>query len=82
MLDQNMLENNFFTVKLESASVQRVVKLSSNILQGQAYFKRVDLKCLGESNKPLLNIDSTRLQQIVINLVSNAIKFSPKKETV
>lgn len=77
-----MLENNFFTVKLESASVQKVIKVATNILTGQAYFKKVTLNCLGESGRPLLNIDVTRLQQIVINLVSNAIKFSPKKEIV
>lgn len=40
------------------------------------------MKFKAEKNKPLLNIDTMRLQQIIINLVMNAIKFSNRSGVV
>lgn len=67
---------------MESASVQKTVALAAAILEGNAYYKQVKIKYEIGKKKPLLNIDTMRLQQIIINLVMNAIKFSHRSGKV
>jgi signal transduction histidine kinase len=47
-----------------------------NILEGQASLRRVKLVLKAECNEVQVNLDTMRTQQILLNLISNAIKFS------
>ncbi len=66
------LENKIFNLNDE-------LKIVEEILQFKAKEKGIQLKCEVEEGVPELIVgDSTRLNQVMINLVGNAIKFTEK----
>jgi two-component system sensor histidine kinase EvgS len=76
LLDKNLLEKGQFSPQLEHINLSKLVSETVAILQGQASLKNIEIKVNDDLNGKILNIDSLRTQQILINLISNAIKFS------
>lgn len=81
-LDRDLLTQNMFLPKLEPYSLNDLVDEVCGMLQPEAevlgmqfifYSLKRDLKVV---------IDKTRTQQILINLVQNAIKYSHKSGTI
>jgi signal transduction histidine kinase len=52
------------------------------ILRQQAEMKGVKIVMVPLKHEMILNIDAVRVQQVVINFLSNAIKFSPEKSEI
>jgi signal transduction histidine kinase len=72
------------TIKLEKKPVNLNEVVDSVVTQYQAYAKdkEVSLRLDLESQVPEVTADPDRLTQIISNLVSNAIKFSPEGASV
>ena len=53
-------------------------------MNAQASLKQVELQVTGieEKDETLYKIDKIRLNQVLLNLISNAIKFSSRKSKV
>lgn len=82
ILDNEAFIEGKFSVNLESVEFVEFVRSSVEALQGYAIQFKVNL--IYETPKGSLWIkgDSGRLEQVLANLVSNAIKFSPEGEVV
>jgi PAS domain S-box-containing protein len=76
LLEVTRLETGKLTVKPESVSVANAVTDTFNTLQETARAKGVTLSYDLPADLPLAHADSTRLLQILIILVDNAIKFT------
>lgn len=64
-------------------SLKETIKLGVRILKSQAAIKNIDLKFKGlKDNDSLVMIDALRIQQVVINIVTNAINYSDRNKTV
>jgi nitrogen-specific signal transduction histidine kinase len=77
LLEVTGLETGKLTVDLETVSVSDAVADTINTLQGNARAKGVTLSFDLAPDLPSAYADQTRLRQILIILVDNAIKFTP-----
>jgi PAS domain S-box-containing protein len=78
LLEVTRLETGKLTVELERVSVVIAVTDTFNTLQGTARAKGVRLSYDLPPNLPSAHADATRLRQILIILLDNAIKFTPE----
>jgi signal transduction histidine kinase len=69
-------------IELQCASVSDAVAYTVNTLQGAATAKEIVLTSDIEGNLPSVCADPARLRQILIILVDNAIKFTPRNGMV
>ena len=77
LLEVTRLESGKLTVEPERLSVSMAVADSFNTLEGTARGKRISLSHDLPPNLPSGYADQTRLRQILIILLDNAIKFTP-----
>ncbi len=82
ILDVEKIEAGKMSFKFEMVDITKVVKES--IAVNQMYGEKFGVKIvLTESvSDVLVNVDANRLLQVMANLISNAVKFSPSGEVV
>jgi signal transduction histidine kinase len=78
LLEVTRLESGKLTVEPERLSVSMAVIDSFNTLEGTARSKRITLSHDLPPSLPSALADQTRLRQILIILLDNAIKFTPE----
>ncbi|MDD2955512.1 MAG: transporter substrate-binding domain-containing protein [Oscillospiraceae bacterium] len=78
-LDMRKIETGRFVLNPEPYASDDFIRTMENILRPRAEQKGVSLKMERvNTQRKLLSLDKLRLQQIVVNLVNNAIKFTPE----
>jgi PAS domain S-box-containing protein len=78
ILDFSKIESGMLKIEQREFVLVDVLSSVCNLMNGQAKDKKIELQYLIDPNVPLSVIgDSSRLRQILINLVGNAIKFTP-----
>ena len=82
LLEVTRLETGKLTVESERVSVMIAVTDTFNTLKGSARVKGVTLSYDLAPNLPSVHADPTRLRQILIILLDNAIKFTPEGGSV
>lgn len=78
ILDINKIESNQLTLELAKHSVNRTCNESIEMVQNQVREKKLDLEFNGDPRIPEFSYDSRRIKQVLINLLYNAIKFTPE----
>ena len=79
----NMLDfSRPLELQLVRKDINEIVQNSLVPVEDVAEQKGVEIECLLSPDLPTINVDPVRLQQVVMNLVLNAIQASPKGEKV
>jgi len=79
LLNVSRIEQGRFKMALKPAEVSQTIKDIINELKVQASKKKLTLQYKPLADKlPLINIDSEKFKQILINLIGNAIKYTKK----
>jgi PAS domain S-box-containing protein len=82
ILDSEKIESGKMAFDLETLAMKPLLDQALAANEGFAAQHRVSLR-LGAPSTPILaHVDADRLAQVVTNLVSNAVKFSPAGSTV
>lgn len=78
MLDISDLETGKFKLSPQECAPQKIITTVIELFQDQLTQKNLECKILYASDLPdRIKVDSGRLRQILINLLDNAIKFTP-----
>ncbi|HEV8680853.1 MAG TPA: response regulator [Stellaceae bacterium] len=77
ILDLTKADANRLELAEETVELTRIVELSSRIIREMARKAEIDYVSEVEEDLPQLISDAAKLTQIIVNLLTNAIKFTP-----
>lgn len=77
LLDTSKMIQGQFNIQVSQISLVPIVEAAIETIQAAAQAKAIELKCAIDDSVGLVNGDANRLQQVLWNLVSNAVKFTP-----
>lgn len=82
LLDAAEFENDGMRITLQHCDLKEVVEgaLSCAALLDQNKSAKIEFSC--EDSLPLVNVDQTRITQVITNIVNNAVKFGSKDSEV
>ncbi len=78
ILDMSKIESGTFDIVPEPFDVSQLIHTCTGILSQQAEQRGVELKAIVPQNLPEAIADPRACRQILINLISNALKFTDK----
>lgn len=82
LLDISKIEAGKMSFKFEKANINIPIELVKNALENVAAEQKITITTELDKSLDLLFIDTQRTEQIITNLVSNAIKFTGENGTV
>lgn len=78
LLDLTAISAGKLHLKLETVDMHRVAQTVADMLDSQVQEKRLTLALDLQAPSSLVDADEARMQQVVWNLVRNAVKFTPE----
>jgi len=79
LLNVSRIEQGRMEFEKKKTNIYKTIKEVSNELKIQADLKKLDLKFVEKNEElPLINIDSEKFKQILINIIGNSIKYTEK----
>jgi signal transduction histidine kinase len=78
ILDISRLESGTMKFVTGKIDIEKMIKEVDETMQASADLKGIKIKTEIERDIPELNVDKDRISQVVINILNNAIKFSPE----
>ncbi len=83
VLDFSKIEAGRMTISQEEFDIHRVLDQSLSLLAPSAAARGLELVIWEDSHLPALSVgDPNRLRQVLVNLISNAVKFTPQGEVL
>jgi PAS domain S-box-containing protein len=82
ILDLAKIESGKLELQVAPVSVASLCEASLTFVRQQAIQKNIHLVTLLPDDLPELAVDELRLRQVLINLLNNAVKFTPEGGTV
>lgn len=78
LLDLSKLENKSFILHLQQADIIPYLRYLTESFQSFAESKKIDLRFQSEEDCLIMDFDPEQVKHIVVNLISNAVKFTPE----
>ncbi len=78
ILDLAKVEAGKMELQIEPALLQDVIEAVSNTMRPLAVKKSIDLRAECDERLALIPMDGARIKQVLLNLVGNAVKFTPE----
>jgi signal transduction histidine kinase len=82
VLDLSKAESGHIDVRIEPVEVGSVVEASTRMMQTLANEKNVAMELALPDALPVVRTDEGRLRQVLLNILSNAVKFTPAEGRV
>lgn len=80
ILDFSKIKNNLLSLKPKNMDLAELTKNTCNFFKQQARLKGINLECDIDLKNQYILCDQVRMRQILMNLISNAIKFTDEGE--
>ena len=82
LLDLSRMQTGKFDFKFKKTEIYSSLELAYNTFKNQVSVKNIDFKTQFEENMDDVYIDSHRVDQILSNLITNAIKFTDENGSI
>lgn len=82
LLDLSHIEAGHLDIKKNDASIESIVEKVSKKVLPICNNKKIELAIEIQDEIPLIVADEDRIEQVLINLVDNAVRYSPQKSKV
>ncbi len=82
ILDLSKISTGMMTLDMASVQVQNLCDTSLLFVKQQAFNKRIQIHSNIPAHINNINIDERRIKQVLINLLTNAVKFTPNEGKV
>jgi signal transduction histidine kinase len=82
LLDLSRAAAGQFEISATAAQLNAIVRNTVDTIATAAADKGISISAAFEPNLPLVSIDQHRIQQVVLNLLTNAVRFTPAGGTV
>ncbi|NMF57609.1 PAS domain-containing protein [Pseudanabaena yagii] len=82
ILDVAKIESGKVTLELNNISIENLCQSSMTFINQQASAKNIKLIARIPPHLPELMLDERRIRQVLINLLNNAVKFTPEGGTI
>jgi K+-sensing histidine kinase KdpD len=83
-MDVSKYNSGSFSVNLsEKIDIKEIINRSIRVKKEEGLRRRIKIvNEVADKEIPLINLDSQRMKQVLVNLISNAIKYSPDNTTI
>jgi signal transduction histidine kinase/CheY-like chemotaxis protein len=78
VLNMSKIESGMLELNLQPTNPKKIIKQVMDILKGEISKKRLTVYLNIAYQETIVNIDPNRIRQILLNLMTNAIKFTPE----
>ncbi|WP_103669014.1 ATP-binding protein [Pseudanabaena sp. BC1403] len=82
IIDLSMIESGYLKLSYTSTAISQLCQSSIAFIQPQASQKQIQISAEIAPNLPNLMLDERRILQVLINLLNNAVKFTPENGSV
>jgi len=82
ILDVSRIEVGQIKLEDEDVDLAKLIAECIRMVSARATHANVDIKTILTARLPMVRADSLRLKQILINLLGNAVKFTPRKGAI
>ncbi|MBN1884137.1 MAG: GAF domain-containing protein [Candidatus Krumholzibacteriota bacterium] len=82
LLDLSKVEISDTMLNVTEASVNEMIRIAVKVVEPLALRGNVDLKTRLDPDVPIITFDPLRIRQVCVNLLGNALKFSPAGSSV
>ncbi|WP_190303392.1 PAS domain S-box protein [Pseudanabaena sp. UWO311] len=77
ILDVAKIEAGQIKLSCQPCNIEALCQSSLVFIKQQAFSKNIQLESVIPANLPPINLDERRIRQVLINLLNNAVKFTP-----
>ena len=82
LLDLSKIEAGKMEFRFERTNINLPVELVKNTLESWAKEQNISINLKLDTSLPVVYIDTQRMEQVITNLISNAIKFTKENGTI
>lgn len=82
LLELNQFEQDGLVLELADFDINQAIKDSSAAFEQRCTEKKISLNLIFSDKELFVNADINKIQQVIQNLLDNAIKFSPNDTTI
>ncbi|WP_427160072.1 response regulator [Aliinostoc sp. HNIBRCY26] len=77
ILDVSKIETGCLELEISTVSITHLCESSVALVRQQAIKKEIQLSTIQSSNYEYISVDEQRMRQLLMNLLTNAVKFTP-----
>ena len=82
LLDMSQLEKGLLNYSFKNGRLSELTEQTIKELSILARDRAIDVELSLDNDETMVEMDHSRISQVIINLLANAIKFSPKKSKI